>query len=76
LPASPSASAALVLLDGYAHYVREENYPIGMRPELLDTAFLPLAQLWGFGASVEIMAPSRASDPLFRETIARCERFG
>jgi class 3 adenylate cyclase len=67
---------ALVLLDGYAHYVREENYPIGLRPDLLDTAFIPLAELWGSGASVDIMAPSRAGDPLFRETIARCERFG
>jgi class 3 adenylate cyclase/pimeloyl-ACP methyl ester carboxylesterase len=72
----PERVQALVLLDGYAYYVREENYPIGMRPDLLDTAFLPLAQLWGSGASVEIMAPSRAEDTLFRETIARCERFG
>lgn len=72
----PERVQALVLLDGYAHYVREEDYPIGMRPEQLDTVFVPLAELWGSGASVEIMAPSRAGDPLFRETIARCERFG
>jgi class 3 adenylate cyclase/pimeloyl-ACP methyl ester carboxylesterase len=72
----PDRVEALVLLDGYAHYVREEDYPIGLRPDLLETAFVPLAQLWGSGASVEIMAPSRAADPLFRETIARCERFG
>ena len=72
----PERVQALVLLGGYAHYVREENYPIGLRPDLLDTAFLPLAQRWGSGASVDIMAPSRAGDALFRETIARCERFG
>lgn len=72
----PERVEALVLIDGYAHYVREAGYPIGLRPELLDTAFVPLAELWGSGGSVEIMAPSRAGDPLFRETIARCERFG
>jgi class 3 adenylate cyclase len=72
----PDRVQALVILDGYAHYVREEGYPIGLRPDLLDTAFLPLAQLWGSGSSVEIMAPSRSGDPLFREIIARCERFG
>jgi class 3 adenylate cyclase len=74
--AHPERVQALVLLDGYAHYVRREDYAIGLRPEHLETAFLPLAQIWGSGASVEIMAPSRAGDPLFRETIARCERFG
>ncbi|MBV8302947.1 MAG: adenylate/guanylate cyclase domain-containing protein, partial [Acidimicrobiia bacterium] len=74
--AHPERVQALVLLNGYAHYVREEDYPIGIRLELLDTAFLPLARTWGSGASVEIMAPSRAGDPLFREIIARCERFG
>lgn len=72
----PERIDKLVLLNGYAHYVKEEDYPIGLRPDLLDTAFVPLAQAWGSGVSVDIMAPSRAEDPLFRETIARCERFG
>ena len=72
----PDRVSSLILIDGYAHYVRESDYAIGIPPHLLDTAFMAMQELWGSGISVDLLSPSRAADPLFRDVIARCERFG
>jgi len=66
---------SLVLIDTFARYLRAPDYPVGLRESDLDR-FLERIKLWGSGMSVDLLAPSRAADPLFRERIARLERLG
>jgi class 3 adenylate cyclase len=71
----PDRVRSLVLIDTYASYLRTPDYPVGLRESALDR-FLERIKLWGSGMSVDLLAPSRAADPLFRERIARLERLG
>ena len=73
--AHPERVRALVLIDTFASYCRTEDYPIGVREPMLDRFLEPIS-LWGSGMSVDMLAPSRAADALFRERIARLERLG
>jgi class 3 adenylate cyclase/pimeloyl-ACP methyl ester carboxylesterase len=73
--AHPQRVHSLVLIDTFARYLRAPDYPIGLRESDLDR-FLDRISLWGSGMSVDLLAPSRAADPLFRERIARLERLG
>ncbi len=71
----PDRVRALVLIDTFARYLRTPEYPIGLRESDLDR-FLELIPSWGSGMSVDVLAPSRAADALFRQRIARLERLG
>jgi class 3 adenylate cyclase/pimeloyl-ACP methyl ester carboxylesterase len=73
--ARPDRVRSLVLIDTYARFLRAPDYPFGF-PEEKFELFLTGLQTWGAGASVHILAPSRAADPLFRERFARIERLG
>jgi len=73
--ARPDRLRALVLIDTYARFLRAPDYPFGF-PEEKFERFLTGLQKWGAGASVDLLAPSRAADPLFRERFARIERLG
>ena len=73
--AHPERVHALILIGTFARYLRAPDYPIGPREEDLDR-FLELIAAWGTGISADILAPSRAADPLFRQRIARLERLG
>lgn len=72
----PERMSALILIDGYARYTRDDDYPIGLTIDRLDALVSYFPSQWGSGVALEVFAPSRAADPSFRETIARCERFG
>jgi len=74
--AHPTRVANLVLIEAFAHYMREPDYQVGFVPTVLDQVYATIRQTWGTAASVEIMAPSKAEDPTFRERMARCERLG
>jgi class 3 adenylate cyclase len=72
----PDRVSHVVLLNSFAHYVREDDYPIGVPQSILDGFADFLSNTWGSGATVQLMAPSKADDPEFRARWARIERLG
>ncbi len=72
----PERVRALVLIDTFAHYVREDDYPWGLSPDALDRYTASTREMWGTGAALEVVAPSKAGDEGFRAWWARCERLG
>jgi class 3 adenylate cyclase len=72
----PERVTALVLIDTFAHYVREDDYPWGLSADALDRLTASSGETWGTGTGLEVMAPSKAGDEAFREWWARCERLG
>jgi class 3 adenylate cyclase len=68
----PERVSALVLVNTYAHYLKEDDYPWGFprldvtvaRGAILDPA-----------AALEIIAPSRVGDERYRAWFARSQRF-
>jgi class 3 adenylate cyclase len=81
----PERVSALVLINTYAHYVEENDYPWGIGParHRVDDRFPPdlnrfvaaLKETWGTLAVVEFIAPSRTTDQRFRAWYARATRF-
>jgi class 3 adenylate cyclase len=73
----PERVSALVLVNSYAHYRQEDDYPWGVPPGNITTAVTGIRETWGRAASalVDICAPSRAADERFRAWIARSMRF-
>jgi class 3 adenylate cyclase/pimeloyl-ACP methyl ester carboxylesterase len=74
--AHPERVQSLVLIEAFAHYVREPDYPIGYPRSALSQTLATMPQEWGTGAQLDAVAPSRASDPGFKERYARIERLG
>ena len=68
--------SALVLLNTYAHYVREDDYPWGFPAQALDRYIASIKKSRGTGADLELLAPSRFGDERFGQWWARCERLG
>jgi class 3 adenylate cyclase len=71
----PKRVSALVLVNTYAHYVREVDYSWGFPPESLDRRFAAFNENWGTGGMVEVVAPSRMADQRFQAWYARSARF-
>ena len=71
----PERVSALVLVNSYAHYVRKDDYPWGLPPEILDRFVVTMKEGWGTAAALEVIAPSRISDERFRAWYARSMRF-
>jgi class 3 adenylate cyclase len=74
--AHPERVSALVLINSYAHYVREDDYPCGVPPWSVDQFVDSVREGWGTSAAVDFVAPSRSSDQRFREWYARAGRLG
>jgi class 3 adenylate cyclase len=74
--AHPERVSALVLVNSFAHYVREEDYPYGIPRATLDQVLAALKEGRDTGAIVEIVAPSRVADEGFRAWWARAQRLG
>jgi class 3 adenylate cyclase len=72
----PERVSALVLINSFAHYVREDDYPWGVPSESLDRLVTAVKEDWGTGAFVEVFAPSRVGDERFRAWYARSVRVG
>ena len=72
----PERGSALILMDTYAHYVREDEYPWGVPPEILEQIVTSAAQGRGTAESLEILAPSKTGDEQFQAWYARGERLG
>jgi class 3 adenylate cyclase len=67
--------SALVLVNSYAHYVREGDYPWGVPPEMVDRLVAATKETWGSPAVLEVATPSRVADERFRAWFARSTRF-
>jgi pimeloyl-ACP methyl ester carboxylesterase len=72
----PDRVSSLVLVNSFAHYVRDNDYPWGIPPETLDRFVAATKDGWGTAAAVEVVAPNRVSDERFRAWYARSARFG
>jgi class 3 adenylate cyclase len=72
----PERVNALVLVNAYAHYLREDDYPWGVPPESFDRMATALKDGWGTGAALDVLAPSRIADQRFRAWYTRSVRFG
>jgi class 3 adenylate cyclase len=73
----PQRVSALVLVNSYAHYVIEPDYPWGVRREDLGRIVTVAREaLLDRRPRLEILAPSRVADEQFRAWYARSVRFG
>ena len=74
--AHPERVTALILIDTYAHYVREDDYPWGIPKERLEQFTDASGEMWGTRATVVVIAPSKSDDEAFCMWYARGERLG
>jgi class 3 adenylate cyclase/pimeloyl-ACP methyl ester carboxylesterase len=68
--------SALVLVNTFAHYLREDYYPWGFPREDLDRIMAAIKETWGTAAGLQVIAPSRMADERFRAWWARSSRVG
>jgi class 3 adenylate cyclase len=72
----PERVSSLVLINSYAHYVRDAGYPWGIPPSRLDSFEVALKARWGSVNVVAELTPGWNADQRFREWYARSSRFG
>jgi class 3 adenylate cyclase len=72
----PERVSALVLVNSYAHYVREDGYPWGLPRASLDRLAALSAGWRDTGEALQVQAPSRVTDERFRAWWARAQRLG
>ena len=72
----PERTNALVMIGTYAKRVRDEDYPWGPTREEREHFFQEIREHWGGPVGIEERAPSKASDPAFREWWAEYLRMG
>ena len=72
----PGRVSALVLVNTYAHFVREDDYPWGFSREEVAGRVAAIRQTWGTARMLDVVAPSRVADERFRAWYARSARFG
>ncbi len=72
----PERVRALVLIDTFAHYIREPGYPVGFPKETLDKYLAGILDQWGTRAMSEGLMPSMDGDAAFHDRMARHERLG
>jgi class 3 adenylate cyclase len=70
----PGRVSALVLVNTYAHYLIEDDYPWGFPREDLDRTVIR-ERLLDPAAGLDSLAPSRVADERFRAWFARSARF-
>jgi class 3 adenylate cyclase len=70
----PERTSALVVIDGYARALRDDDYPHGLTPAEAEVFCNEMERSWGTGASAGVVAPSRATDRAFRRWHASYER--
>jgi class 3 adenylate cyclase/pimeloyl-ACP methyl ester carboxylesterase len=73
---NPQRTAALVLINAFARFVRSHETPFGIPPEAAAHYVDLYRAIAGRGALVDYLAPSRSSEPAFRRWSARAQRLG
>jgi class 3 adenylate cyclase len=71
----PERVSALVLYGTYARLRAAPDYPAGLPDEVADRFVDFSRTVWGTGAMLEVLAPSRADDPAYRERFAQVEKL-
>jgi class 3 adenylate cyclase len=74
--AHPERVSALVVVNSFAHYVREDDYPWGIPRDILDLLLAALQEGRDTQMILERLAPSRVADEGFRAWWARAQRLG
>jgi class 3 adenylate cyclase/pimeloyl-ACP methyl ester carboxylesterase len=72
----PERTSALVLLNSFARLTRAPDYPLGTAPDYEQEFVEKMRTGWGRGIFADVVAPSVANEPGFREWWARYERLG
>jgi class 3 adenylate cyclase len=72
----PELVSALLLVNSFAHYVREDDYPWGLPRDSVDRLVAALQEGRDTGAVLEWLAPSRVGDDRFRAWWSRAQRLG
>jgi class 3 adenylate cyclase len=71
----PDRVTALILVNTFAHYVREDDYPVGLAPEDLEEFTSWRSGAWGTADTIDLFAPSHTHDQEFRVRFARWQRL-
>jgi class 3 adenylate cyclase/pimeloyl-ACP methyl ester carboxylesterase len=72
----PDRVSALVLLNAFARYTPDDDYPFGLPPDSLDERIVGIEnERWVTSLRLDLLAPSRASDQRFREFFVRTARL-
>lgn len=71
----PERVSSLVTVGSFARYERDDDYEFGMPTTTLDDGIRWFCASIGRGPTIDLMAPSRADDPLFRRWALRSERL-
>ena len=72
----PSRTDALIMIGSYARRMRDDDYPWGVTRDERDRFSQTILEEWGGPVGIEERAPSRASDPAFRDWWASYLRMG
>jgi class 3 adenylate cyclase len=72
----PERVRALIFVNAYASYVRDDDCPWGVPKEIVPRLVDSWMEGFGTGTSVSLFAPSRANDERFRAWAGRSERMG
>ena len=72
----PEKTEALVMIGSYARRIADDQYPWGPSGEEHDAFCQTIVDEWGGPVGIDIRAPSKASDPAFREWWASYLRMG
>ena len=72
----PELVEALVVVNGYARFARDDDYPAGLPNDLHDAYLDALERQWGTGVHAYGLGPSVVERPGVVEWWARVERFG
>jgi pimeloyl-ACP methyl ester carboxylesterase len=70
----PERTSALIIYGSMARFAWAPDYPWGRTSEEHEKRLRTVEQAWGTGTSVDMYAPSLASDPSYRNWIAGYER--
>jgi class 3 adenylate cyclase len=71
----PERTSAVVLINAFARFARDDDYPWGLPPAALERWIEKFSQTVGNGAVSDLWAPSRAADPYYRSWANRAERL-
>ena len=72
---NPERVRAVVLINTFARYVRDVDYPWGFPATVLTRFAERTQEQWGTGERLELVAPSKAADEQFQSWWARSHRL-
>ena len=72
----PERTSALVLINAFARFLRDEDYPWGLPSGSLPQLIEAFKSTFGTGSHLDVLAPSAAGDAQLREWYGRYQRLG